>query len=64
MLLLHTNLPTHPSTYLPTTTYLPTHLTIYYIDLPTCIYLPTQPPTYVSHSLVVMCQNKHVKYKN
>jgi hypothetical protein len=63
------NLPTyppiHPSIYLlqPTyhsSTYLlidpPTHLLITYYNL------PIHPPTYVPHSLVVMCQNKYVKF--
>jgi hypothetical protein len=54
--------------YLPATrlsAYPSTHLLITY--LPT--YLPNHPPTsynistYVFHSFVMMCQNKHVKYK-
>jgi hypothetical protein len=51
---------TRPPTLLLELTYLPTyhpstHLSTYY-------NLPTHPPTYVPHSLVVMCQNKDVKF--
>jgi hypothetical protein len=67
---LHINyLPTYPprcTTYLhihPPITYLPTHP-------PRCTtYLPIHPPifynlpTFIPHSLVVKCQNKHVKLK-
>jgi hypothetical protein len=64
-----TYLPTHPPTYiLPT--YLPTHLPRCSTYLPTYSpinNLPTHSPIsynlliYVTHNLVMMCQNKHVK---
>jgi hypothetical protein len=44
-----THPPTNPPTYLLQPTYLPT-------------YPPTHLPIYVLHSLVVMYQNRHVKY--
>ena len=57
------------ASYLPLTilqlTYLPTNPPTYLYVIPT--YPPTHPlisynlPTFVLHSFVVMCQNKHVK---
>jgi len=57
---LPTHPPTHLLTYLPTyspTTYLPTYL---------CTHPPISYnlPTFVPHSLTMMCQNKHVKIFN
>jgi len=69
-------LPTYPHTYLHTFImylhiHLLTYIYTYYLHTHLLINLPTHHlpisynlPIFILHSLVVMCQNKHMKWKN